>query len=241
MFRRGVGVLFCVFCGGVFIAPARALVLDLTSRGARGTINGAIFNQFSSAGAGSGHIDAFLRIQNNGIEQGYNTDARPVEYNEKTSATFTRSLLLSTVPVVVENGVSYRLFLLDINQNVESFLSLDALKIALQPLPDLYGHSDIFDDPIYNLDAGGDNWVKLGCNCDSGSGAVDMVLLIADSLFTQRGGYVYLYSRFGEHFAANAGYEEWAHGVDGWASPEPLSALLVILGAALAARRRRCG
>jgi hypothetical protein len=83
-------------------------------------------------------------MQKNRIERGYNTGARPAEYDEKTSATFTRSLLLSTVPVLVENGIFYLQFLLDINQNVESFLPLDALKTALQALPDPYGYSDIF-------------------------------------------------------------------------------------------------
>jgi len=237
MLRHAARLLLCMSCAGPFGTPAQALVLDLTSYGACGTVNGAIFRQFSSPGAGSGHIDAFLRIQNSGIEHGYNTDARPVEYDQKTSATFTRSLLLSSVPVVVENGICYRQFLLNINQNAESFLSLDALEIALHPLPGLYGYLHIFDDPVYDLDAGGDNWIKLGYDRDSGSGLTDMVLLIPDSLFPSSNAYVYLYSRFGEHFAANAGYEQWACRTNGSVSPEPVTMLLLTFGAALAARK----
>jgi len=144
MLRPTVRVLFCVICWALFVRRAQGLLLDLTTDGASGSIDGAIFRQFTSVGGGSGHINAFLRIQKNGIERGYNRGAGPAEYDEKTSATFRRSLMLSTVPVVVENGIFYLQFLLDINQNVESFLPLDVLKIALQPLPDLYGYSDIF-------------------------------------------------------------------------------------------------
>jgi hypothetical protein len=68
-----------------------------------------------------------------------------------------------------------------------------------------------------------------------------MLVLIPESFFSQADAYVYLYSRFGEHFAANAGYEEWGHRPDGWASPEPVSALLLILGAASGCRKIGCG
>ncbi len=44
-----------------------------------------------------------------------------------------------------------------------------------------------------------------------GSGSGDMLAYIPESFFGQSdGSYVYLYSRFGEHYANNAGFEEWA-------------------------------
>jgi len=68
-----------------------------------------------------------------------------------------------------------------------------------------------------------------------------MLVLIPESFFPQADAYVYLYSRFGDHLAGNAGYKEWGHRPGGSASPEPVSALLLILGAALACRKIGCG
>src|SRR5437899_1740853 len=96
---------------------ASAETIDLTSVGSSGTINGGLFQQTSTQPTGTGVIDSFVRIQNNGTEQGYNTSARPVQFDEKTDPNYTRPLLLSSVPVVNINGVNYRQFLLDINQN----------------------------------------------------------------------------------------------------------------------------
>ena len=67
--------------------------LDLTTAGATGTFNGPIFEQADPQPTGCGVIDDFLRIQSHGpgaaVEQGYNTDARPLQFDEKTSHTFT--------------------------------------------------------------------------------------------------------------------------------------------------------
>ena len=40
---------------------------------------------------------------------------------------------------------------------------------------------------IYDLDAGGDNWIKLDYSLNSGSGSGDMVAYIPNSLFTGAG------------------------------------------------------
>jgi hypothetical protein len=65
---------------------------------------------------------------------------------------------------------------------------------------------------LYDLDTGGDNWIKLNYRLNSGSGAGDMYAYIPESSFVglSPDGYVYLYSKFGQNNAANAGFEEWA-------------------------------
>src|SRR5205085_10008458 len=79
---------------------AHAGVLDLTTPNASGTINGGYFQQTDYQPTGTGKIDSFVRIQAKGIEQGYNTDYRPLQFDEKKDPQHTRSLLLSAVPIV---------------------------------------------------------------------------------------------------------------------------------------------
>jgi len=228
----------------VAVSPAHAAMLDLTTVGAWGTINGANFQQFSDGAAGSGNIDSFVRIQKTGVEQGYNTSGRPVEFDENTSLSFTHSLLLSEVPIVTNGGTSFREFLLDINQSGVNLLSLDDLEIALHASGDLIEYSTIFALPIYDMNAPGeDNWVKLDYSLNAGSGAGDMLAYIPDSFFMDEFGvylndYVYLYSKFGENLGANDGFEEWAHGV-GAPIPEPGTILLLGLGSLALLRKRR--
>lgn len=111
-------------------------VVDLTTAGSSGTINGAIFRQGQVSPAGSGNIQSFVRIQRTGTEFGYNTDAPrvsgsftdPVNRDGGTdnNANFTRSLRLSAVPIVAIGGQAYLDFSLVINQqNSAPLLSLD--------------------------------------------------------------------------------------------------------------------
>jgi hypothetical protein len=201
--------------------PSSTPDVSLTSRGASGTINGAIFSQTDIQPTGTGYIDSFLRVlaKGNGTtEQGYNTDARPVQYNELTTGNFTRSIRLSDVPEVTINGYKYRAFLLDVNQNGKSpNLSLDQLRIYLGNSGSLTGY-----DPkalklagltaIYDMDWFADHWVKLDCRLSTGSGSGDMYLYVPSCLFGNPANnpYVYLYSKFGENTATNGGFEEWA-------------------------------
>jgi hypothetical protein len=124
-----------------------------------------------------------------------------------------RKVSLNYVPAVCNAGTLYREFLLDINQNGTAqgrYLSLDALQIYLASSGDVTQYSAL-GAPIYDLDAGGDNWIWLDYRLNRGSGTGDMLAYIPDSLFDQSyGSYVYLYSRFGENYANNAGFEEWA-------------------------------
>jgi hypothetical protein len=203
------------------IVPA----IDLTTAGASEMLdNGAIVQQTDAQPTGTGYIQSFVRIQGEapggGGQEGYNTDGRPLQFDEKASANFTRSLTLDDVPIVVVDGVAYREFLLDINQKTSSrYLSLDEVRIYLGNAPDLTGYDAATQtlgglSAIYDLDSAGDVSVLLNAALNSGSGSGDMNLLIPQALFAgyEPTTFVYLYSKMGVEAGAtaNGGFEEWA-------------------------------
>ncbi|HLW68065.1 MAG TPA: carboxypeptidase-like regulatory domain-containing protein [Gemmataceae bacterium] len=211
--------------------------VDLSTAGASGTIGGAVFQQGDTQPAGSGVIQSFVRIHALGgatAEQGYNTDARPLQFNENKSPTFTRSIQLSDIPLVSVNGVNYREFLLDINQkSSQPLVSLDQLQIFEGDSGNLTGYSGgqlAGISALYDMNAGGgSNWVELNARLSHGSGSSDMTLLVPDSYFLKAdtsgnaNPYVYLFSRFGDNFATNGGYEEWAVQKGNSSTPIPAS------------------
>jgi hypothetical protein len=200
--------------------------LDLTTPGASGFLPtdpngvGAFFQQVDPQSTGTGVIDPFVRLQATGTEQGYNTDYRPLEFDEKTDATFTHSLKLSAIPQEKIDGVWYRKFLLDVNETLPGkLLSLDQLQISTAPsTKTLHGYSADGTyggqaTPRYDLDGAGDTSVLLNYALNHGSGSGDMFAYVPDSTFAGLNGnntYVYLYSRFGDTAPSDAGFEEWA-------------------------------
>jgi hypothetical protein len=194
-------------------------------------MSGAFFSQFTQNGSGSGNFNSFVRLSTNAaVEQGYNTNYRPVQFNENSSGSFTRAIQLSSVPeVVASGGLTYYEFLLDINQSStppNNLLSLDDLRLYVTNTSTtdptlLHGYNStthtLQDDaghtyaPLYDLNPSNNgNYIKLDANLSAGSGAGDMVALIPVSdLGTDLSQYVYLYSKFGVHYANTGGYEQW--------------------------------
>jgi hypothetical protein len=233
------------------LTSATAGDVDLTTAGSSGTVSGLdvdLFQQINPQSTGTGVIQSFVRISaNTDIVQGYNTDARPLVFDENVSAQFTHSLLLSDVPIVTIDGVAYRQFLLDINQTGEDpLISLNELQIFLGDTGSPMGATVSGDGTldfgtqaslIYDMDAGpdGDSTIELNYSLNTGSGSGDMFAYIADSLFTG-GTFVTLYSKFGEPNNNNDGFEEWAvltaDGPDEQPTPvpEPTSLVLLALG-----------
>ena len=233
------------------LQTASAVDLNLTA-GGTGTINGGIFTTTDNQSTGTGVINPFVRLQDNGVADGYNASVRPVMPDVNTSGQYTKDIQLSAIPIVTLSGVTYYEFLLDINQTAANpLLSLDKLQIytrttaltSADALSDLTGAGSTLR---YNLDAGGNNSVRLNYDLNNGSGSGDLFAYIPTSLFGGSSGtdYLYLYSSFGDSgdpYSENDGFEEWAvrtastpppPGVpDGGASIAMLGMGLVALGA----------
>jgi hypothetical protein len=236
----------------LMVASAQAATeYDLTYIGAQKFVNGAIYMQWDEPKPmGSGVIDAFLGIQGAGgrPQHGYNTNGSPLEFDTLPGG-HTHALSLSDIPIVTLGGIDYREFLLDINQNVNNhILSLDEIIFYQAATATLTGYSQdpvtrnsmnpAFGTPIYDLDAGGDNYVKLDDQWGAGSGKGDMLLFVPNSVFGA-GAYVYLYSMLGDTMDGGDGFEEWAVGSGGPIIPEPATMALLGLGALGLLKKRR--
>jgi hypothetical protein len=212
--------------------PALAVdIVDLSEPNATATVNGTIFTQATVSAAGSGNINAFLRVQgaaSGDTETGYNTDARPLQFDEKTDPIHTRSLRLDEVPTVVKNGVTYRQFILDNNEPAaasKTLISLDTFMVFLTAIPNVTGVSlatpaAVLGNLVYNLDAGADRSLLFDANLAQGSGKYDATIEIPDANFTGPNTYVTVLATFGITARAQAGFEEF--GVGPITNPNPV-------------------
>lgn len=195
-----------------------AATLDLTAASASGFINGAFFTNTDVGSTGTGVIQPFVRVQDNGIADGYNATARPLMPDVNSSPTFTHDLQLTAVPQVTLGGIAYYEFLLDINQtNNNPLLSLDKIQLYTRAtalteaddLADLTGSSAL----RYDLDSGENSTILLNYDLNSGSGSGDLFAYFPVSAFGSSTDYLYFYSMFGEtggDYEENDGFEEWA-------------------------------
>lgn len=231
--KFGFTISAAIFIFACFISAqvSQAAVVDLTATGSSGIINDAVFFQSWPGITGTGVFDSFVRVQKNGTEQGYNTDGA-LAFDTKAGL-FTHSIRLDGVSTVLYNNIIYREFLLDMGQN-NDLLSLDKVQIYLNNVSGSVTGTNLasLGSLIYDLDTGGDSWVKLN-HTDAGNGRADMTMFVPNNLFSGSNPYVYLYSKFGENLATNDGFEEWGVRKDVVHVAIPESATMSLLGLGL--------
>lgn len=242
-----------VAIGALFSATsARATVIDLTTGpDASGEIDGVLFFATQQQPAGTGYIDPFLRIQEKGFEQGYNTDGG-FPFDDKHPHNFQHSLYIPDLTPTFINGVPYLQFMLDSNQNGNSFtehtLEMTALQIFTTNDPNQTTESfkpggilALNGTLVFNLDANGNNSVLTTA---TGSGKADMFMYVPLSLVQTGELYLVLYSAFGNDIPADGGFEEWVFIPGAVPIPEagtlfPLVGLLAAVLSTHVLRRRK--
>jgi hypothetical protein len=191
-------------------SAANAETLDLQHIGASGDLVGAVggtalFEQ-GKTGSGTGIFPAFVQIAGNDpVHDAYNTTVNNVLDNG-ASSTFNHEIQLQDVATVTRSGVSYYLFVLDVNESNNSsdrYLSLDELAVVTSTTPN---QSDETPEPFNPDDLGDLRWqmadgdrILLDFDLEPGSGFGDMRFLVPTSAFEadDQDKFVYLYSLFG--------------------------------------------
>jgi hypothetical protein len=216
---KTIFLLLVIISAGFFLAgpSARATIVDLTTGpDASGEIDGALFFATEQQPVGTGYIDPFLRIQEKGFEQGYNTDGG-FPFDDKHPHNFQHSLLISDLIPTIFNGTEYLVFMLDSNQSGKAFTEhqIDMTSLQIFTTNDPNQTTESFTPGgilalngtlVYNLDATGDNTVKATA---LGSGKANFFMYIPADLVKTGEQYLVLYSAFGNDIPSDGGFEEW--------------------------------
>jgi hypothetical protein len=204
--------------GSAGVAKADTIVNLINGTSDTGNfVNGALFEWTPEQPTGTGVIQPFLRIQQNGSEHGFNTNADGQLDNKNDG--WTRAIQISNIPTtdLGLGGQLYYVFLLDINEDSggsHELLSLNELKVYVESSAStatLTAAGLAGLTPDYNLDAvGSDNRIDLDYSRNSGSGSGDMFAYIPVVAGAASTDYLVLYSKFETPYGTSDGFEEWA-------------------------------
>lgn len=157
----------------------------------------------SDINAGTGNYNSFLRIQNTGEEEGFNTNTNGQLDNK--DGIWTHNLLISSLAVVTIGTTDYYEIRLDLNE----VNSKEGQQISLDQLQLFYGAAATTSlaglTEFYNLQDDYGSSVPLD-DLHSGSGSDDYYFLIPTSLVLDKSGYLTLYADFS---GADGGFEEF--------------------------------
>lgn len=239
---------FALCLGAGAVVPAHAL--DLTASNSNGFVNdGVFFQQTAGTGSGgTGNLSPFLRIQGgnqDSVEQGFNSDARPESFNEDNNAALNRDLLAAEIPIVNIGGIDYGEILLDLNENnssAGSLINLTALRIFQHSISDITNgitgndFNAFSGQSVTEIFTLGET-VNLS-DLESGSGSIDYAINIPVSLFDLTNGeYVTFYAAFDDF---DGGFEEFAVATGDNLETIPTPAMLpALVGMGVAAFRKR--
>jgi hypothetical protein len=214
-----------------------------------------LYASFGIQTSGTGVINPFLTIQQNGNEMGYNT-SKPqsggvMDDSFAGNGGKTRNLSFSELSGHNNSDGTYT-FLLDANQNGSELISLNRLEIFSTGTPDQHvsAISSLTDKSLL-YDSGSGNIVNISTKLvqGNGSGVSDIAVTFKNSVFSgvTSDKYIILYAEFGDPNQTNDGFEEWTFLTGpGGAQPGPEPATIVSLatmamgfGACYAVRRNR--
>lgn len=246
--KKSLSAAALVAAGLMFASTAaRATVVDLTGSNNSGSIGGAQFVFTDQQPTGTGVIKPFLRVQNDPMEQGYNTSGG-TPFDDKAGP-WTHDLSFGDLQTstVVLNGTSYFQLLLDVNEpgGGKSLINLDKLQFYTSSQGSLTT-TDISSLGALRYSFGSSDWVVLDASRNHGSGSGDMYAYIPTSAFagTNSSDFVYMYVHFGDADPSQGGFEEWALVTNASPIPEmgtffPVIGLMVAVFSTRALRRRQ--
>jgi hypothetical protein len=166
-------------------------------------------------------VNTFLRLNaHRHTTQGFNTSALRKSFDASWDPRRTHAVKVSDLPSVTAGGVTYRELVLDLKQPGHSpEVSLDELRLYVSNSPKLTGYNAKAGtlgglSPVYDLDAGGDNWVKLNARLNRHNGRGDALVYVPESVLSG-GAYLYLYSKLGANSSARCGQVDWGYGKKG--------------------------
>ena len=209
---------------GLALAVPPAECADLTTLDATATIQSVIFTQ-GDPRSGTTVYQPFLRVQAIGVEQGFNTDFRPLE-PDAVGTLVTRSLPLNSLQRVLlttpQGSDYYFEFHLDANESTisgNSFLSIDQLRFYTAAEGNIATSTALNMTGVlrYDMDQAGEQTLLLDTALEVGTGSVDLTIHVPTSYFSGSldSDFLYLFFRAGDqglvgarNYASSGGFEE---------------------------------
>jgi hypothetical protein len=190
------------------IAPAAATTLDVSTPGSDGYVQEAYFKYAPLSGTGSGAIDVFHRVQDNPIEEGFNSNSQFRDTQSQAKLIQKQDLLLETLTLPGSANTQWYSFLIDTGESGNNGkITLTKLEIYTSPTDTSasVGNSNPtsgLGTLVYSLDkqpdltTDDDSTVTLGFTSGNGSGDSFFVLPASKLASAAATDFIYFYVEF---------------------------------------------